>query len=249
MLTNGGSVPRSLEHIMYRPTPPTPARALAPADTPFAVTGTTLQVSIVAESWDRPGTTETLACGTFEVDGITLEYGDAGSITTISGVSVPLQATIRREKKSRGWEDLTFRQIALDIATTGDLSLMYELDIDPHIARADQRNQSDLAFLQEWGKKFGATVKITNNRLIIFDEAKYEQRDSAFTFKRGDDRILSASFSQDSSNVCEQAEVTYKDPNSGRVATATFRPPNPPAVGVTWQTKVRPASMPIPSMS
>ena len=233
--------PRSLEHIMARPAAPTPPRPVPP--TPFAVTGTTLQVSIVAESWDSPGVTETLACGTFEIDGVTLDYSDAGSTTTISGISVPLQSTIRREKKSRGWEDLTFRQIALDIATTGDLSLMYELDIDPHISRADQRCQSDLEFLQEWGKKFGATVKITNNRLIIFDEAKYEQRPPVCTFKLGDERIISASFSQDSSNVCEQACVTYKDPNTGRVATATFRPPNPPAVGATLQTRSRPAEL------
>ena len=227
--------------ILYVPPPEAePPPSVSASTAPYAVTGTKLRVSIVAESWDTPGTLETLHCGSFEIDGISLDYGSGGSSASISAVSIPLTASIRREAKSRGWEGVTLKNIALDIAHNGGLSLMYESDHDPKFKRVDQRRQSDLAFLQQLCKKVGASVKVTDGSLIVFDEAKYEQREAIFTFKRGDKRLLSVSFTQDSSNTASGAEVSYKDPESGQLLSARFTPPNPPAVGAVLKNIERP---------
>ena len=208
---------------------------------PHAVTGTILRITIIAEAWDKPGTMETLLCGSFEIDGITID--GPPSTATIKATSVPLSTPIRRETHSQGWEDVTLRRIAQEIADRGGLSLMFELDSDPHLDRVDQRQEADLSFLQRLCADHGASMKVVDNRIIIFDEAKYEERDAIVTFKRGDNRIISWSLTQESANVASSATVSYKDPGTGKLISETYEPPNPPAVKQTLKVGYRPSDI------
>jgi len=207
-----------------------------------AVTGTILEVIIYAESWDNPGTLESLHCGRFEVDGFTLNGPPATA--TIKAVSVPLKRPIRRETKNRGWENVRLSKIAGDIAEGGGLSLMFEVDNDPWLDRVDQRLEADLPFLQRICESHGAKVKVTDDRLIVFNEQKYEERDPVITFKAGDNRVLSYSFTLDSSDAANSATVSYKDPKSGRLVEGSFTPPETaPAVGVSLVVNQRPGNL------
>lgn len=211
------------------------------SSTPYAVTGTVLKVTIIAESWDNPGQMETLDCGSFEVDAPAL--GGPPPVMTIKAVSVPLSAPIRREKVSKGWEDVTLREIASDIAQSGGLSLVYELDDDPFLDRIDQRQQANLPFLEDLCADHGATVKVFNDRLVVFSEAKYEARNAAFTFREGDKRLLDYDFNQDSSDVASSATVEYKDSQSGKMVEETFEPATAPAVAAKLNVNQRPSNL------
>ena len=211
--------------------------------TPYAVTGTILRVRILAESWDHPGSMETLSCGSFEIDGMDFEDSASGSIASITAVSVPLDSSIRREAHSQGWEDTTLREIAEEIAGRGNLQLLYELDEDPRLDRVDQRQEGDLAFLQRISREHGAQVKVVDGKLVLFDEANYEARPPIVTFKRGDARLLSIKLKQDSSNTAGSATATYKDPKSGKLVEETFTPPSPPAVGQKLIVNARPSDL------
>ncbi len=211
--------------------------------TPYAITGTVLRVRIVAESWEAPGTTDTLDCGMFELDGMDYDDSADGSIANITAVSVPLEASIRREQHSQGWEDTTLREIAEEIAGRGDLALVYELDDDPALDRIDQRQEGDLAFLHRVSRNHGATVKVFNNQIVIFDEAKYEAREPIATFRRGDKRMTSIKLKQDSSNTASSATAAYKDPKSGKLVKETFTPPSAPAVGQALVVNTRPSDL------
>lgn len=211
------------------------------ARTPHAATGTVLDVTIIAESWDDPGKLETLHCGSFEVDGMKID--GPPSTASINGVSIPLTSSIRRERRSDGWEDTTLQEVALDITNRAGLSLVYELDNDPHLDRVDQWHEPDLPFLQKLCANHGATLKVTDNQVVIFDEAKYEARDPIVTIQRGDKRLLAYSFTQDTANTASSATTSYKDPKSGKLVTETFAPENAPAVGQSLQANYRPADL------
>jgi len=216
-----------------------PAR-ITPASTPNAATGTILRATIIAESWEHPGTMETLACGSFEVVGIKMD--GPPTTVTIEAVSVPLNTPIR-EIRTKGWEDTTLNKIAQDICGNGGFTLVYELSDDPALDRVDQRQESDLKFLRDLCKEHGASVKVVGNQLIIFDEAEYEAREPVLTIRQGDNRLLSYSFTLDSTNTASSATAIYKDPKSGKLAQETFEPPNPPAVAKDLIVNARPSDL------
>lgn len=196
----------------------------------YPETTTEFRASIVADAWEGGGS-QTLNCGTFQVDGMDYEDGPDGSTANITGTSVPLDTAIRRENHSQGWEDTTYSEIAGEIAARGGLSLMYELDDDPKLDRIDQRQESDLGFADILAGDHGARTKVFDKKLVIFDEAKYEQRAPVCTFARGDGRLLSIQLKQDTSQTATSATTQYKDPKSGKLVEETFTPSYPPNVG------------------
>jgi hypothetical protein len=192
------------------------------------------------ENWDDPEITEELFCGTFEVSG--MAFSGPPDEATIEAVSVGLQNPVRREIHTKAWENTTLYEIATDIAAEGDLSLVLEID-DIVLDRVDQRQEADLYFLTRLAKKHGASVKVMSGQLIIFRELDYEEKESVITIQKGDKRLLSYNFTQDSSDVCASASVTYSDPKSGKVAHETFIPQQAPAVGKVLNVNARPPDM------
>lgn len=233
--------------ILADPTPSKPGKSGKPktktggASVAAGGTGKKIQVTIIAENWDGNGGMEELNCGTFEQTGKRRE-GQPSTIS-VEGTSVPLSAPVRREKHTRPWEETTMQAIVSDIAGRGGLSLVWELDDDPQLDRADQRQQSDLAYLTRLAKDHGASVKVSDNKLVVFSEEKYEGKAPVLTIKKGDKRLLSYSFLQDSSDTASSATATYKDPKSGKFINETFSPPTPPAVGNALIVNARPYMM------
>ena len=224
---------------------PPPKKKAAPKQptekTPYAVTGTVLRVTIYAESWEKPGTMEILQCGQCEIDSITLD--GPPDVVTIKAVSVPLTSAARRETKSQGWEDVTLKRIAMNIAERGYMGLIYDYPNDPYIDRVDQRQEPDLSFLQRICTEQGASMKVIGDSIVIFDETKYEAKPPMFTFKKGDGYLISYSFTQDSSDTASSAEVAYKDPKTGKLVKETFAPETAPAVGQTLKVNTRPPGL------
>ena len=181
--------------------------------------GQKLSATIFADSWDNPGETVRLVCGKFDVSGVKID--GPPSTATIEAASIPLNTPIRLREKSRGWEGENLSSIANQIAADNGLWVKYELDEDPFFDRIDQREQADLPFLKELCDEQGAILKVMNNAIIIYDEAKLEAVKSKFTFKRGDKWLLSYSFTQDSTGVAEKATAVYKDPKTGQKVTAS----------------------------
>lgn len=193
----------------------------------YAVTGNTLRVTLEAESWDAPGTILRLDCGSFEIDAV--DFSDPPPTVQIKATAVPLTKTIRSQAKSKAWERVKLSELAGQIATDAGMKLMYEADADPLLDRVDQRQTSDLAFLRKLCIDEGMALKVTDDKIVIFQEAKYEAKDAVMTFYRGDERIIGVSFSQDTSQTAKSATCQYKDPISGKLVKETFEPDEAPA--------------------
>ena len=188
-----------------------------------SIKGTYLEAAIVRENWNGDGKDLTLNCGSFELDSVSAS-GPPSSIT-LKATSLPFKSTMRQTKKSRAWEKIQFSKIAGQIASGNGMKLMYESSQDPLISRAEQVNQSDIAFLQVLCKKYGISLKATANILVLFDQAEYEAKKSIRTIKRGknggyEKYKLNTGEADKQYGACH---VQYTDPGSGRVIQYTYK--------------------------
>jgi phage protein D len=188
----------------------------------------TIDVSLVAYDWEQAGQRLQYPCGVHQVAGSTLQApGRSWSLTLLSAA---ITAGARRQRKFKSWEKLTLRSIAQDVATGAGLTLLYDTTINPRCERADQQHMSDLAFLQELAGQSGIRVKVTPGKLILFDEATYEQKPPAFTMTPGQE-LIDWSFTRNYAEVYRSCVVTYHHAAKGSSGyRAEFTPTNPPPV-------------------
>ncbi|MDP5277139.1 phage late control D family protein [Chengkuizengella axinellae] len=189
--------------------------------------GDRIKAEIVVLNRKYEGTEEKLNCGTFEVD--TVNVSGKPDIVIIKATSIPANSSIRRELKTKAWENVNLTQIGRDIAGTAGLKQVLELDFDPLYDRVNQNQQSDLSFLQQTSQKYGITTKVTDQKLVLFDEYRLEQTNPIKTLTRGDQYILSYSFDSTLIDASYSAcEVSYYDTRVRKTYLATYKPPNAP---------------------
>ncbi|MDR0546149.1 MAG: hypothetical protein LBG77_00945 [Dysgonamonadaceae bacterium] len=210
-----------------------------------AVSGTILRAVMCVENWDFEGDNRELDCGSFEIDSV--DFSGPPDIVTIKALSIPISSSIRNSEKTRAWEDTTLQEIAQDIANDAGLELMYEVKSDIQLDRVDQEEKADMAFLLELCLQYGVALKVTDNKVILFEEEDYELKPVIDTFDKNEygngGRILSYSFSQDTSGTVCKAVSSYKDPKSGQLVQAEFEPPEPPATGQIAYINERPGDL------
>jgi hypothetical protein len=210
-----------------------------------AVPGAILRATICVENWDFEGDNRELDCGSFEIDSV--DFSGPPDIVTIKALSIPISSSIRNSEKTRAWEDITLQKIAHDIADDAGLELMYEIEGDIQLDRVDQEEKSDMSFLLELCIQYGVALKVTDNKVILFEEEAYEAKPVIDTFDKketGDGgRIVNYSFSQDTSGTVCKVIASYKDPKSGKLVQSEFEPPEPPATGQIAYVNTRPGDL------
>lgn len=135
-------------------------------------------------NWTEDGTDEPLDCGQFELD--TVGASGPPSQITIKASSLSYSSTIRQTKKTKAWEAYQLSGIVNEMAGANGMASMYLSDYDPMIAREEQTEESDIAFLSRLAHDSGLSVKATNNMIVVFDQLTYEKMEPSATFRRGD---------------------------------------------------------------
>jgi len=210
-----------------------------------AVSGTILRAVMCVENWHFEGDNRQLDCGSFEIDSV--DFSGPPDTVTIKALSVPISSSIRNSEKTRAWEDTTLQKIASDVANDAKLELMYEVEEDIQLDRVEQEEKADMAFLLELCEQYGVALKVTDNKVILFEEEAYEKKPIIDTYDKSEyregGRLLSYSFSQDTSGTVCKVISSYKDPKSGQLVQATFEPPEPPATGQIAYVNERPGDL------
>lgn len=142
--------------------------------------GALLDVILQQKYWQTlSALPQSLRLGLFEIDEIT--SSGYPSEVQIKAVSVPDNNTLRGTERSRSWEKAKLQVIANDIASSAGMSLFWDTEENPVLDRAEQTEQSDLSFLYAICKDKGLALKISDKKIIIFDEAKYEAEKAKIT--------------------------------------------------------------------
>ena len=83
--------------------------------------------------------------------------------------------------------------------------------------RLDQNQETDLAFINRVIKEIGLNMKVSDDKIIIFDDEEMEKNDTIEVFNIKDYRIRSFSLKKKNKEIYDKVEVSYYDPDKKKV--------------------------------
>jgi hypothetical protein len=142
----------------------------------------------------------------------------------IRATSLSHKAGIRREKKTRAWENIRLSAIAKQIAQASGMKTMFISDYDPLYPRVEQDGVSDVRFLKRLCRRAGIALKVTNETIVLFDEQEFERKKPALTIRRGWSDVVTYRFSTNlNDTVYGRCHVFYTD-TDGKTIEYTYTP-------------------------
>lgn len=181
--------------------------------------GAILKAAIILSDWQEEGERE-LDIGQFEVDEI--ELSGPPHEVKIKAVSVPDNNTLRGVERSRSWEKVKLSKICNDIAAEAGMELFYDVDKDPKLDRAEQTEESDLEFLLRLCKENGYALKVSDNKIIVFDIVSYEAKEPIGDIEREKSNLLTYNITSKTREVYKACHVKYNNTKKGIVIEHTF---------------------------
>lgn len=151
-----------------------------------------------------------LYCGRFFVD--SMRVSGSPRVFDLRAVSIPLNKPIRKKIKSFAWEGGHLSEIAEAIAAAAGVEFSFYADEDPYYDRVDQTRESDLKFLSRLCQDVGLSIKVTDEKLVIFDQHFYENRPPVKTITLGQSDVLSWDFEIVQSETYKSVTVIWRDP-------------------------------------
>ena len=156
--------------------------------------------------------TNFLDLGTFYVDEPTFE----DQKLTLKCLALPLDQNIRDQKNSVAWERVTLKELVMQIANKHEMNAeLYAENV--FFERLDQNKETDLAFINRIVKEIGLNMKVSDDKIIIFDDEEMEKNDTIEVFNIKDYRIRSFSLKKKNKEIYDKVEVSYYDPDKKKV--------------------------------
>ncbi len=156
--------------------------------------------------------TNFLDLGTFYVDEPTFEDHKI----TLKCLALPLDQNIRDQKNSVAWERVTLKELVMQIANKHEMNAeLYAENV--FFERLDQNKETDLAFINRVVKEIGLNMKVSDDKIIIFDDEEMEKNDTIEVFNIKDYRIRSFSLKKKNKEIYDKVEVSYYDPDKKKV--------------------------------
>ncbi|WP_314338883.1 contractile injection system protein, VgrG/Pvc8 family [Leptotrichia wadei] len=156
--------------------------------------------------------TNFLDLGTFYVDEPTFEDHKL----TLKCLALPLDQNIRDQKNSVAWESITLKELVTRIANKHEMNAeIYTENV--FFERLDQNQETDLAFINRVVKEIGLNIKVSDDKIIIFDDEEMEKNDTIEVFNIKDYRIRSFSLKKKNKEIYDKVEVSYYDPDKKKV--------------------------------
>lgn len=155
--------------------------------------------SIAFKNWEKDGDNRKVNCGTFILDEIKFSGGPLE--VRISGLSIPASESFKTRERTKTWKNVTIKKIGQEIAGRYKLGLSYN-GPNIRIASIEQTDKSDSAFLYDVCQKYGLSMKVFNDKIVIYDQTAQEKKSAKATLNR-------ASFVDDDWEYTDALEGTY----------------------------------------
>ena len=161
---------------------------------------------------EKENETNFLDLGTFYVDEPTFE----NNRLNLKCLALPLDQNIRDQKNSVAWERITLKELVTQIANKHEMNAEIYAD-NEFFERLDQNQETDLAFINRVVKETGLNMKVSDDKIIIFDDEEMEKNDTVEIFNINDERIRSFSLKKKNKEIYDNVEVSYYDPDKKKV--------------------------------
>lgn len=172
--------------------------------------GDRVSCRVVLHNWASDGDTERMHCGGFELD--EMSFGGRPLSCSLGAVSIPRDEPFNVQLRTKIWEKATVRRIAEEISGRAGIRLYYEAQ-EIGVGIAEQNEQTDCKFLYSLCADYGLAMKVYEDKVIIFDEEKYEGRPSVCTIDEAD--MEKWEYRSTMAGTYTGAVVRYTDPNDG----------------------------------
>lgn len=186
--------------------------------------GATMEVTLTVKDWTGSGDTTQLPLGKFELDEI--ENTCPPNEAKLKMVSIPNNAEIRSVEKTHAWEKQKLSVIAKEIADNAGIKLFYDTEEDPMLERAEQTEQTDLSFLLKICNDAGLAIKVSDQKIIIFDVQKYESQEPVAIFSKGSSAIISYSAKTTIHEIYKACHVKSQHTKKEELIEYTYTDPN-----------------------
>lgn len=160
---------------------------------------------INARNWKADNKNSRLFCGKFLIDAITLSGFPQKA--EIKGISVPIKTNFNVTQKNKTWKKTNTKSILSDLAKSGGLKLIYDAD-NHSINEISQNGQTDLSFAFSLCSEYGLSLKLYNNKLIAYDQTRYEKKNYVFTINKSD-LCGDYSFSSQITQIYDSVKIQY----------------------------------------
>ena len=182
-------------------------------------TGTKLKRTQITAKIKMPinGKLYTRNVGLFELDDV--KASGPPSVVVIKGTSLAYNG-IRSTKNDKSWTSTSLKKIAYQIAKSHGMGLLWDCKKDKKFTRVEQTDQTDIAFLKKICQDAGCALKITNNKIVIYDQSKYEELKSVATITFGDKSYIKWTLSTgEGETEFDMCTVKYTNPKTGKSIT------------------------------
>lgn len=149
----------------------------------FPVKGDKLVPTIILHNWEAEGQEIQFPCGTFGVDDFSFSGGPIKM--SLEALALPSATSFKAEERTKTYKKATLQEIGQEIADRAGISLFFDTS-DIAIAKVEQNKQNDCDFYSGLVEKQGLSLKIYNDRLVVFSEAEYEARGPKFVLTEAD---------------------------------------------------------------
>ncbi|CAM3107285.1 MULTISPECIES: phage late control D family protein [Streptobacillus] len=155
---------------------------------------------------------EGISLGTFYIDEPT--FND--NRLNLKCIALPLRSNIRDQKNTKAWEKITLEELISQIAAKHGMSILLHAD-NEFFERIDQSNETDLKFIDRICVEHGLSMKISDDKIIVFDEDNMLFNKAVVVFSIDDYRIRSFTLRKQNKEIYDKVEVSYYDPDKKKL--------------------------------
>lgn len=193
--------------------------------------GDLLEPLIVTSNWFRPGDRHELACGVFELD--QPEVSGPPDMLALRGSARLVKTAAQAEKKTRGWENTSLRQVAGDLAEGNGYSLDWR-GRDREYPRLDQKQEADLQLLERLAREAGNGVKVSGRTIAVIDVAGLEDQPPTWICDRlrgrdGGLAVIDYRFTTELHDKYKSCRVMWHDVAKGELFAGVYDDPLTPS--------------------
>lgn len=192
--------------------------------------GTIVTASLTVLDWFGQGKHATLPCGKFTVDEVT--FSGPPDKVQIKAVSASLSSGLKDQSRTKAWENFSLQNLCAEVAQANGLELQYSGDPMP-FTRQDQREESDLTFINRLASERGLNCKVHDGKLIVFDAKSADAQSPWYTIAKKGQQFSPSSYSfktKSAGTAFAKCDLNYIDPDTGEKWNAEAKvPPKTPA--------------------
>lgn len=181
--------------------------------------GEKLRMFMILKNWEAEEEIVTHDMGAFYIDSV--DFSGPPDVVNIKAISFDLSSDIVDKKENKVWENVTFKEIITEIGKKRDLKVVCDIDFNRKYKRLEQKLQSDFDFLKKLSEEAGINLKLFDDKIVAFEEEKYEKKEVKKSFSKN--QLENYSFSTEDTDSYSSCTISYYNFKKKKKVEKTFK--------------------------